>query len=254
MNRDIFFKEIKKSLFFGRLSQTQVDGMSGLIDAFLAVGDGSRKTLAYGLATARREVGSPMVPVREGFAKSDTGARRAVAALAKKRGPRSNVAKYAKPAGPYGHVYYGRGYVQLTWLDNYEASSKDAGGDLVRDPDKALDPEFAARLLFLGIQDGRWNREGKGIAFYLNITKTDLMNARRTVNVTDHWQEISEHYEKFLAAIDAAGGVPKVVSKSPPAPAVAPARLPDPPAKPAPNGFAAWLSAFFKSLFGKKGT
>lgn len=44
-------------------------------------------------------------PSATGFAKSDADARLAVTILAKRRGPKSAVAKYAKPTDPYGHVY-----------------------------------------------------------------------------------------------------------------------------------------------------
>jgi hypothetical protein len=30
------------------------------------------------------------------------------------------------------------------------------------------------------------------------------MNARRTVNITDHWEEIADFYRQFMAAIAAA--------------------------------------------------
>ena len=93
--------------FFGSLNQEQVDGIKGIIKAFREVGDGDIDTLAYALATAYHETGKRIVPVREGFAKTDKGARGAVAKLASKRGPSSAPAKYGQPAGPYGHVYYG---------------------------------------------------------------------------------------------------------------------------------------------------
>jgi hypothetical protein len=152
-----FFDVIRP--FFGGLNQEQVDGINGIIKAFREVGDGDIDTLAYALATAYHETGKKMVPVREGFAKTDKGARSAVAKLAVKRGPSSAPAKYGQPAGPYGHVYYGRGHVQLTWLHNYRNSSKDAGVDLEKYPDKMLDPVISARVLIRGIMDGRWNGE-----------------------------------------------------------------------------------------------
>lgn len=86
--------------------------MRGILDGFAATGDDRAKTLAYGLATARREVGAGMVPVREGFKKTDAEACAYVL--------RHYPTKYGRPAGRWGHVYYGRGYVQLTWLKNYE--------------------------------------------------------------------------------------------------------------------------------------
>jgi hypothetical protein len=200
MNRAAFYDSLRVSrLFNGSLSEGQVKGIEGLLDAFRTHGDGSAKTLAYGLATVRREAGAGMVPVREGFAKTDAAAR----AMVRKAGRR-----YATPVGPYGHVYYGRGQVQLTWLDNYVKSSADAGVDLVKNPDAMLDPTISSRILWRGIQDGRWNAQGHGVAHYL--ATDDLKNARRTVNITDHWQEIAGHYAVFLAAIEAAGGVDAV--------------------------------------------
>lgn len=196
LNRATFFKNVKP--LFKRLSKTQVLGIEGIIDAFEDVGDGKIQTLAYALATSYHETGKRMVPVREGFAKTDAGARKAVTSLAVKRGPKSAVSQYAKPVGPYDNVYYGRGYVQLTWLDNYKSSSKDAGVDLVRNPDAMLDPVISARVLIIGLLDGRWNGRKKGLASYL---PNDPVQARRTVNVLDKADVIAGYYKHFLYAL-----------------------------------------------------
>lgn len=186
-----YLRSAKAPMFGTSLSRGQVAGMEGILDAFAVTGDGRDKTLAYGLATARREVGAGMVPVREGFKKTDAEARAYVL--------RHYPTKYGKPAGPWGHVYYGRGIVQLTWLDNYERE------DIAADPDKALEPKFAAELMFKGLLDGRWNGLGKGLAHYLPTDgPDDLKNARRTVNITDHWEEIAGFYRQFMGAITAA--------------------------------------------------
>ena len=208
MHKPTFYAALRKrnsGVFGTSLSKAQVDGMEGILRAFVEVGDGRSDTLAYALATAYHETGARMVPVREGFARTDAAARAAVNNLAKKRGPDSAVAKYARPAGPYGHVYYGRGLVQLTWLENYIASSPDAGTDLAKNPDAMLDPRTSARVLFKGLLDGRWNGQGKGLRYYLD--RGDMKGARRTVNITDKWQTIAGYHNAFLAAITAAGGV-----------------------------------------------
>lgn len=195
IDRARFFAHLRSGAapMFGKsLSKSQVAGIEGILDGFAMTGDGRDKTLAYGLATARREVGAGMVPVREGFKKTDAEARAYVLRNFKDRG-------YAEPAGPWGHVYYGRGIVQLTWLKNYDREG------IAGDPDKALEPAFAAELMFKGLLDGRWNSLGKGLAFYLPTGgPDDLKNARRTVNITDHWEEIAGFYRQFMAAIDAA--------------------------------------------------
>lgn len=214
MDRAAFYTALrsKSSRLFGtRLTADVVRGIEGILDAFALVGDGRDETLAYALATAYKETGSRMVPVREGFASTDAGARRAVEALARKRGPQSAVAKYSKPAGPYGHVYYGRGHVQLTWIDGYQRSSADAGTDLVKNPDAMLDPTTSARILVKGLIDGRWNKLGKGVSHYL---PADPIQCRRTVNILDCAEEIAGYYRQFLTAIQAAGGAAR------PAPAV----------------------------------
>lgn len=202
-----FFAALKP--FFGSYTQEQINGINGIIKAFREVGDGDIDTLAYALATAYHETGKRMSPVREGFAKTDKGARNAVTKLAEKRGPDSAVAKYSKPVGPYGHVYYGRGHIQLTWHHNYRNASKDAGVDLERYPDKMLDPEVSARVLIRGIMDGRWNGQGKGIDFYEGeddtLTREEAVQARRLVNVQDKALTIAVYFEQFYNALKAAG-------------------------------------------------
>lgn len=212
MNRASFFSIVRRTLFDGKLTEDQVKGMEGILDAFDEVGDKDQDTLAYALATAYHETGRRMVPVREGFASTDLGARRAVVALAKKRGPKSAVAKYSQPVPPHGHVYYGRGHVQLTWLDNYRASSADAGVDLVENPDAMLDPKISARVLIRGLMDGRWNGKGKGLDYYEGddefLSDAEAAEARRTVNVQDKAMLIAGYHRRFYDALDAADWMP----------------------------------------------
>lgn len=219
MDNAKFFAAIRRDLFGGKLSQPQVEGINGILAAFAMVGDGNRSTLAYALATAYHETGRRMVPVREGFATTDAGARAAVNRLAAQRGPQSAVAKYAQPQSPHGHVYYGRGHVQLTWLDNYRRSSADAGVDLVKTPDAMLDPVVSARVLVKGLIDGRWNGQGKGVGHYL--AAGNWTEARRAVNVMDKAQEIAGYGRKFDAALaDAGWGSAPVTRPAPHVPEV----------------------------------
>lgn len=74
MDRTACFAPLRRrtsGVFGTSLSQSQVDGINGILDAFATHGDGRDKTLAYALATAYHETGARMVPVREGFAKDD---------------------------------------------------------------------------------------------------------------------------------------------------------------------------------------
>ena len=250
MNRKAFYDALRadKRVFpRGTLTEQQVTGMEGILDAFVTHGDRRKKTLAYALATAYHEVGGRMVPVREGFATTDAGARRAVNNLARRRGPNSAVAKYAKPDPDTGHVYYGRGHVQLTWKHNYKGSSDDAGVNLVENPDAMLDPVISARVLIRGLLDGRWNGRGKGIAHYLPTKgPDDLKNARRTVNVTDKWAVIQTYYAAFLMAIERAGGVPRAKE-----PAAVPVEAENP--SKVPQGIIAVIAALIAAIAGAFG-
>jgi len=271
MRPDLFFASLRSrnsGVFGTSLSQSQVDGINGILKAFDEVGDGRRATLAYALATAYWETGRRMIPVREGFASTNEGAIRAVQRLANKRGPSSAVAKYVQPAGPYGHVYYGRGLVQLTWLHNYRNSSADAGVDLVKNPDAMLDPRISARVLIRGLIDGRWNGRGKGVAYYEmldglpGLSEIEAIAARRTVNVQDKASLIAGIYRSFSAALEAGGWpldrpVHDVMPYYPDEPTSAPTRPATPPRPPsapqrsasAPNGIlAALLSRLLRFL------
>ena len=226
-----FYDGIRKFLFGSRISHAQANGIDGVLEAWEDHGTDLIIQLAYVLATVHHETGGRMVPVREGFAKTDAQARRIV----KHR-------KYGKPAGPYSHVYYGRGHVQLTWLENYRRSSDDAGVDLVKDPDAMLDPVISAKILVIGMLDGRWNGRGKGLNAYLSRSRGDYRNARRTVNVTDKWRDIkrlSQTYERALrVALRPEGHVP-------------PPDVPKPDAPSKPKSFLGLILELLSKLFRK---
>ncbi|MER9254549.1 hypothetical protein NKI59_22565 [Mesorhizobium sp. M0598] len=77
----------------------------------------------------------------------------------------------------------------------------------VANPDMMLNPNISARILILGLIDGRWNgskppHRGKGIGHYLPRNGgDDAKNARRTVNRLDKWKLIAGYYRVFLAVI-----------------------------------------------------
>ena len=189
-----FFDKVRHSVFNGSLNQSAVDNMTLIVDFWLRHYTlNPLNQLAYVLATVRAEVGANMRPVRETFAANDAQAR---ARLAHKA--------YGRSAGPYGHAYYGRGYVQLTWLANYRTQSDKLGIDLVQFPDKALDPSVAIQVLVNGMMDGNFNGQGHGLGHYVNSTREDFVGARRTVNVQDRAQEIAGYARAFSAALIAA--------------------------------------------------
>lgn len=178
-----------KSLPFNRVFQKhEKEAVEYLFNTFISERYSDLRLLAYALATVRIECGSNMVPVREGFKATDAQARAHVNRYGR---------AYAKAypiAGGGDAVYYGRGYVQLTWRKNYLQEG------IEDNPDKALEPEWAAQLLFKGLLDGRWNGQGHGLMYYLD--RNDTYNARRTVNVTNKADIVADWYKDFLETLE----------------------------------------------------
>lgn len=192
-----FFAFARRAPFGNRLTQEQVAGCEAILSHW--TGDDDRQ-LAYVLATAFHETAGTMAPVREG----STPSRRLTDAQARKV-----VAKYryGKPDPETGHVYYGRGLVQLTWRRNYEKMGKAFGVDLVRNPDLALGLDLSAKILIEGMTEARTNLcdfTNKCLSDYFTADKEDPEGARRIVNGTDKASLIAGYYKNFLDSLKAA--------------------------------------------------
>jgi hypothetical protein len=182
IHRDYFFDNLRYYLFKS-FTQQQVDGLNVFLDYYdqqnppeperYHYGD---RELAYLLATTYHETAFTMAPLSEYGGEA-----------------------YLK-AKPY-YPFYGRGYIQLTWEDNYKTQDAKLGldGRLVATPDLALEPVIAQRIIWEGMADGDFT--GKKLADYFTLDETDWYNARRIVNGTDCASTIAGYAEKFLNAI-----------------------------------------------------
>lgn len=191
IDRKKFFEGIRQGPFPGSLSPETVRGVTAILDEWERRKLTDLRWLAYMLATVLAECGRNMLPVREGFKATDAQARAYVA---------SKHYKYAKVEG--GQVYYGRGLVQLTWLDNYRKMSQITGIDLVANPDRALEPAVAAKIMFEGMIRGTFT--GKKLADFFNATATDWTNARTIINRLDRAAEIAGYAKQFHDDLKAA--------------------------------------------------
>lgn len=163
---------------FGELSSAQKNSISAIVKAFNKYGDGDASKLAYIIATAWHE--SRLKPVRECFAASDSSARQCVASKA-----------YGNEVN--GHVYYGRGFVQLTWYDNYVKMANWLGIDLVNNPDLALSTNTAAKILVYGMYNGSFTNHKLKDYIDPSLPYNDFYNARRIVNGLDKAQLINDY-------------------------------------------------------------
>lgn len=162
----------------GTLDQVQVDTINRLL---AGASHWKAPWLAYALATAWHEC-----------------RLRPIAEWGKGKGR-----VYGKP-GKYGQAQYGRGLVQLTWDRNYEWADKALGlnGSLLRNFDRALEPDIAARILVIGMETGAFT--GKALRHYLTgdtATFEQFRQARRIINGTDKDKLIAGHAERFLGAL-----------------------------------------------------
>ena len=89
----------------------------------------------------------------------------------------------------YTHVYYGRGYVDLTWDYNYRTLGKALNYPLLYDPSLALQPDVAYAIASHGMLTGAFT--GRGLPDYINSETCDYVNARRIISGTHRAQQIA---------------------------------------------------------------
>ena len=101
-------------------------------------------------------------------------------------------AAYLKDDG-IEQVYYGRGYVQLTWWSNYAkaGASIGLGYQLLLDPDMVKRPEVAYMLMSYGMVTGKIFANGHTFDDYLYDGVSNYEGARRMVNGRDHAADIA---------------------------------------------------------------
>lgn len=178
------FDFLKTTLFKSGFSQSQVDALNFLVlkcdEAKM-----SYPECAYTLATVYHETGlvqggklvRTMQPVKE--AGSDAYLR------SKKYFP-----------------YIGYGYVQLTWKDNYERIGRLIGVDLIKNPEKALEPEIAAKIMTQGMLKGWFT----GVGFKKNrpvnrYNRNEYIRARAIINGSDKAELIADYAMDFEKAL-----------------------------------------------------
>ncbi|EHQ30012.1 glycoside hydrolase family 19 protein [Mucilaginibacter paludis] len=186
MNKPEFYNSIKKTIFLNGLSQHQVDGIEAILSACAPLTDHRQR--AYVLATAYHETAATMRPIEE-YGKG------------KGRAYGTKVDRNRRPYTTPDKLYYGRGYVQLTWIDNYRYLGKLIGQDLVNHPELALDQTVAAKIMMVGMTKGAFT--GVKLDTYFNATREDWENARRIINGIDCAEKIAAYGKAFHAALTA---------------------------------------------------
>ncbi len=197
INRKFFFEEVRSRLFDGRFKQSQVNGLTGLLDYWEAKhSDKDDRWLAYALATAHHEVDRKMQPIKE------YGGARYFFRMYDKDGERPHVARrLGNIASGDGALFHGRGFVQLTGRANYADWQNRLGVDLTSSQsaaDRVLDLDVATQILFEGMILGTFT--GKKFSDYLLGVREDWEGARRIINGRDKKALIAGYARSYYAA------------------------------------------------------
>lgn len=189
-----FFDSLRESGVLGSsLKPDQVSGLEAVLGAAKEAG-WPLAFAAYALATAGHETNYTMQPVREAFWLSENW--------------RSKNLRY--------YPFYGRGYVQLTWKENYAKADRELAlrGSLNDNLDLALDPGIAAKIMVKGMQEGWFcgDKAGKRHTLARHVpvdgaaaSAAQFSSARRIINGTDKAGKIAGEAIKFQAALQAGG-------------------------------------------------
>jgi len=166
---------------YAALSIASVAGLTSLVSNLTSDPDISDiRWSAYMLATTKRETAHTMLPIEE-YGKG------------KNRPYGKEVTVKDKSGKEYKNTYYGRGYVQLTWDENYKkmSSALKTGETLYLYPDKVLEPDIAYKIMSHGMRHGVFT--SRKLSDYINGGQCDYVNARRIINGTDVAQMISDY-------------------------------------------------------------
>jgi hypothetical protein len=101
----------------------------------------------------------------------------------------------------YSNVYYGRGFVQLTWKQNYDKMGQALGSALALHPEQALEPAMAYNIMSHGMRAGSFT--GLGLGRYIHDDGCDYLNARRIINALDQAERIAGYAQKLESLLRA---------------------------------------------------
>ncbi len=189
LDKSKIYNGIRKE--FGKLNQKQVEGFEAIFNEWDQTGYSDLRWLAYMLGTVWHECNKTMQPIEE-YGKGKT---RPYGKKIKHSGK-----NYTKP----DKIYFGRGFVQLTWYENYELLGRLLCIDLLNNPELALKLDIATKIMFEGMTKGSssvGDFTGKCLEQYFTKDKTDWVGARRIINGTDKAELIAGYSKQFYKAL-----------------------------------------------------
>ncbi len=199
--REQFYAELEKAKFPAIKTEARADlnNLLGYIEKDKEVTD--LRWIAYMLGTVTVECARTWLPIEEyGKGKTHHG-------TSDKPGYGDPVTVKDSAGKTFSNVYYGRGFVQLTWEKNYASCGKElyrlnlvpSDDELVLKPERALEPGLAYPVMSFGMRKGIFT--GVSLKKYIHGATCDYYNARRIINGTNVADVIEGYAKKFEKAL-----------------------------------------------------
>ena len=209
-NKFTFFNDYKGR--FGLLKQTEVNGLDFLLDEIEADKEFTiLRQVAYLLATVKGETGV-FQPVAE-----------------KRANPKKQPALFKQQQRYFPSGFFGRGYVQLTFKENYQMAGQKLAGTVievqnkdgskrqltidkntfVNEPALVMQPTASYQILARGMREGWFRKRKNKVPFKLSDfikegSPPDYQGARNIVNhpssFADKFAGFAEKFELILRA------------------------------------------------------
>jgi putative chitinase len=170
---------------FGKLKPSAASGQEALLGSLEEDPDITDfRCAAYMLATVKHECANRWQPIEE-------------LGKGKNRPYGQPVTVTDADGTQFTNLYYGRGFVQLTWKLNYDKMGRalNLGNGLLLHPEHALEPSTAYRIMSYGMRLGSFT--SKKLSDYIHDDKCDYFQARRIINELDQAALIQGYAEKL---------------------------------------------------------
>lgn len=197
-----FFDSMRSGILGPTLDPDEVSGCNMILDAMRGA---PLSHCAYAFATAYHETAGTMQPIKE------HGGPKYFTKLYDIRGDNPKRARRMGNIFPGdGPRYCGRGFVQLTWRNNYGNAGRKLKIALEDNPDLAMRDDVAAKVMRLGMDEGWFT--GKKFNHYLPAAGpagvAAFKEARRIINGVDKADRIAKYALQFQSALQSAGWKP----------------------------------------------
>lgn len=152
------------------------------------------KYISYMLATIKHETAETFKPIDE-YGGGTWFNEMYDPVLGKNKHRRKLAIKNGNTTKGDGIKYHGRGFVQLTWKNNYQTMKDKLNIDFVKYPEKVLELKNATKIMICGMEEGLFT--GKKLSDYINDKETNYLKARYIINGVDKRSVIATYAQNI---------------------------------------------------------